>query len=129
MIDQLKSPAEDTLVFNATGILNTRDYEIDFAPKVENAIARLGKVNLVLNLDELFEGWDLSAMWDDARFGVKHRHDFKRVAVVGAQPWFKWAMQLGAKIMDGEFRTFPQDQLDEAISWATCNAAQTVNSG
>ena len=129
MIDQLKSPAEDTLVFNATGILNTRDYEIDFAPKVENAIARLGKVNLVLNLDELFEGWDLSAMWDDARFGVKHRHDFKRVAVVGAQPWFKWAMQLGAKIMDGEFRTFPQDQLDEAISWATCNPAQTVNSG
>ena len=129
MIDQLKSPAEDTLVFNATGILNTRDYEVDFAPKVENAIARLGKVNLVLNLDELFEGWDLSAMWDDARFGVKHRHDFKRVAVVGAQPWFKWAMQLGAKIMDGEFRTFPPNQLDEAITWATCDATETVGSG
>lgn len=128
MIDQLPSPSEDTLVFNATGILNTRDYEVDFAPKVERAIARLGKVNLVLNLDELFEGWDLGAMWDDARFGVKHRHDFKRVAVVGAQPWFKWAMQLGSKLMDGEFRTFASNHLDEAIAWVNSDKTETVES-
>ncbi len=128
MIDQLKSPAEDTLVFRATGILSPRDYEIDFAPKVEKAMAVQGKVNLVLHLDDLFEGWDLGAMWDDARFGVKHRHDFKRVAVVGAQPWFKWAMQLGSKIMDGEFRTFESDQFDAAVAWVSAATPEPVSS-
>ncbi len=126
MIDQLKSPAEDTLVFCATGILSARDYELHFAPKIERGIAEHGKVNLVLQLDEMFEGWDLGAMWDDARFGVKHRHDFKRIAVVGAQAWFKWAMQLGSKILDGEFRTFEDGQLEEAIAWVTANDTEPV---
>ncbi|WP_221029103.1 STAS/SEC14 domain-containing protein [Actomonas aquatica] len=127
MIDQLPSPSEDTLVFSATGILSARDYESDFAPRIEQAIAKQGKVNLVLHLDENFEGWDFGAMWDDARFGYKHRHDFKHIAVVGAQAWFKWAMQLGSKVLDGEFRTFEEGQLDEAIAWITGAVVETAN--
>lgn len=129
MIDQLSSPAEDTLVFSATGILNTRDYELDFAPKIERAIIAHGKVNLVLHLDDLFEGWDLGAIWDDARFGMKHRHDFNRVAVAGAQPWFKWAMQIGSFVMDGQFQTFEAHQLDEAIAWVTAGKVEPVSAG
>ncbi len=122
MIDLHPASSGNTLVFEAIGVLNSRDYEVDFAPIVERAIREHGKINLVLHLDEQFEGWDLGAIWDDARFGLKHRHDFAHVAVVGAQTWFKWAMQIGAKVIDGEFRTFPAGHFEQAIMWANNDA-------
>lgn len=65
-------------------------------------------------------------MWDDARFGMKHRHDFKRVAVVGAQAWFKWAYEVGAKFLDGKFHTFDQDDLAGAVAWAKTPLPKTT---
>ncbi|MCF3648764.1 STAS/SEC14 domain-containing protein [Synoicihabitans lomoniglobus] len=122
MIDQLPASAHDTLVVQASGILNAADYERDFIPAMERLMRIHGKISVVLYLDEQFDGWDLEAMWDDARFGLKHRHDFNRLAVVGAQIWFKWAIQLGSHFIDGELRTFPGNQLEEAIAWAKAGA-------
>lgn len=118
MIDIHPESTGDTLVVHATGILSATDYEVRFQPVLEKLIAEQGKVNLVFYLDEMFEGWDLGAMWDDAKFGMEHRHDFKRVAIVGAQSWFKWAYQVGSKFMDGKFHTFDQDDLAGAVAWA-----------
>lgn len=118
MIDVHPSSENDTLVFQATGILSAADYETRFQPKVEELIAQHGRINLVIYLDDMFEGWGLEAMWDDAKFGMKHRHDFKRVAIVGAQSWFKWAYEVGSKFMDGRFHTFDKDDLVGAIAWA-----------
>lgn len=118
MIDVHPETQDETLVFKATGILSAADYETRFQPQVEALIAKHGKINLVMYLDEMFEGWDLGAMWDDARFVMKHRHDFKRVAIVGAQAWFKWAYDVGAKFIDGKFHTFDLDDLNGAVAWA-----------
>lgn len=118
MIDVHPESHRETLVIHATGILSAADYETRFQPVVEELIAQHGKINLVIYLDEMFEGWDLGAMWDDAKFGLKHRHDFNRVAVVGAQAWFKWAYEVGSKFLDGKFHTFDQDDLIGAVAWA-----------
>lgn len=126
MIDVHPESANETLVVQATGILSAADYETRFQPVVEELIAQHGKINLVIYLDEMFEGWDLGAMWDDARFGMKHRHDCKRVAVVGAQAWFKWAYEIGAKFLDGKFHTFDQDDLVGAIAWARAPLPETA---
>lgn len=118
MIDIHPESQNETLVIQATGILTAADYETRFQPIVEELISKHGKINLVIYLDDLFEGWALGAMWDDAKFGMKHRHDFNRVAVVGAQAWFKWAYEVGAKFLDGKFHTFDQDDLVGAVAWA-----------
>ncbi len=118
MIDIHPESQNETLVIQATGILSAADYETRFQPIVEELISKYGKINLVIYLDDLFEGWALGAMWDDAKFGMKHRHDFKRVAVVGAQAWFKWAYEVGAKFLDGKFHTFDLDDLVGAVAWA-----------
>ena len=118
MIDIHPASENETIIFHATGILSAADCETRFQPQVERLIEEHGRVNLVMYLDEHFEGWDLTAMWDDARFGMKHRHDIKRLAMVGAQSWFKWAYAVGAKFMDGRFQTFDHDDLVGAIAWA-----------
>ena len=118
MIDLHYSSTDQTLVLQASGILTTRDYEQDFEPLVERALMAHPKLNLVLFLDENFEGWDFGAMWDDAKFGLKHRHDFNRIAIVGAQVWFRWAFKLGSAFLDGQFIMFPGAELSTAINWA-----------
>ncbi|GAB5561791.1 MAG: STAS/SEC14 domain-containing protein [Synoicihabitans sp.] len=117
MIDICPESHHDTVIARATGILTAADYETRFQPYIEEIIEKYGKVNVVLHLDEQFEGWDLGAMWDDASFSLKHRHDFNRLAVVGAQAWFKWAMNLGSKFLDGQFMTFASNDLAGAIAW------------
>ncbi|MBT5903371.1 MAG: STAS/SEC14 domain-containing protein [Opitutaceae bacterium] len=126
MIDICPESENETLIARATGILSAADYETRFQPKIEELIAQHGKVNIVLHLDEMFEGWDLGAMWDDASFSLKHRHDFNRFAVVGAQAWFKWAMQLGSKFMEGQFMTFAPNDLNGAIAWAKAGPIQPL---
>lgn len=126
MIDICPESENDTLIARATGILNSADYETRFQPHIERLIEQHQKVNLVLHLDERFEGWDLGAMWDDTRFSIKHRHDFNRVAVVGAQVWFKWALQLGSKFIDGQFMTFAANDLTGAIAWVKAGPVHPV---
>ena len=126
MIDICPESENETLIARATGILSAADYETRFQPRIEELIEQHGKVNIVLHLDEMFEGWDLGAMWDDASFSLKHQADFNRVAVVGAQVWFKWAMQLGSKFMEGQFMTFPPNDLNGAIAWAKAGPVQPL---
>lgn len=67
--------------------------------------------------EEEFQGWELEAAWDDAKFGLQHRNDFEKVAVVGGPRWVEWGMKLAAVIMCGEVKTFSEEQLEEAWKW------------
>ena len=59
-------------------------------------------------MDESFEGWELMAMWDDAKFGLQHRNDLGKVAVVGGPTWVKWGAKVGKLLVGCEVRTGPE---------------------
>jgi hypothetical protein len=56
-------------------------------------------------------------MWDDARFGLQHRRDFEKIAVVGGPRWVDVAVKIFAPLMEGEVRTMLGEQLAEAWEW------------
>ncbi len=70
-------------------------------------------------MDENFEGWELKAMWEDAKFGMKHRNDFSRIAIVGGPNWVHWGVKLGELMMDCHVKTYPPEDLKEAVKWAS----------
>jgi hypothetical protein len=41
-----------------------------------------GPIKMLYVIGADFTGYELEALWDDSAFGVKHWHDFSRVAVV-----------------------------------------------
>jgi hypothetical protein len=71
-----------SLVVKATENLTSQDYEKVFIPQLNQLIDKFGKIRVVFYLAENFTGWELGAAWDDAVFGIQHRHDFEKVAVV-----------------------------------------------
>jgi hypothetical protein len=117
MIAILPETTGNTLVVNASGKLTAENYETVFIPLVEKLIKQYGQVRLVLQFDDYFTGMEVGAMWDDAKFGLQHRKDFKRIAVVGAPKWVEWTTRVAAHLMEGELQTFPPTDFPEAIVW------------
>ena len=119
MIAILPDSHHNILVFRASKKLTGNDYETVFIPELNQLIQVYGKIRAVLYLDENFEGWEIEAMWDDAKFGITHRNDFEKIAIVGGPAWMEWATAIGSHLIDGQVKTFPEQSLSDAIAWAS----------
>ncbi len=108
----------DVLGIEATGKVTHEDYQNILIPKAEAMIAK-GPVKLLYVAGEGFEGYELEALWDDGAFGVKHWHDFIRVAVVADQAWLRAAVTLFKPLFPGEVRLFKLHDLPGARTWIT----------
>jgi len=105
------------LALKATGKLTDADYKEVLIPKMEEIIKQTGKAKVLLYLPKDFTGWEAHAAWDDARFGLRHRNDFEKLAVVGGAKWVEWATKIASHFMKGEVKTFPEEQLHQALDW------------
>jgi hypothetical protein len=117
MLEILPESQGNILGIRASGKLTDNDYKTVLIPRLETIIREQGKARVLCHMDEDFHGWDMEALWDDAQFGVAHRHDFEKFAVAGGSRWVEWGAKLGALFMKTELRTFPSDQLQEAWDW------------
>lgn len=77
-------------------------------------------------MGEEFHGWEPLAMWDDAKFGMQHRTDFEKCAVVGGPKWVEWATRIAAVIVSGECKVFAAVQLAEAQCWIKAPIASPI---
>jgi hypothetical protein len=115
MFQKLSESSEKVLGFKVRGKLTDEDYKA-FVPQIEKIIQDLGRISLLLELDD-FHGWDLGAAWDDFKFGMKHLKDFKRVAIVGDKKWEEWMAKLAKPFMRAEVKYFGGSQLHDAWIW------------
>ncbi|MDD4915683.1 MAG: STAS/SEC14 domain-containing protein [Methylococcales bacterium] len=118
MITIMQESEGKTLVVKATESLTHQDYEETFIPCLTQRIGEYGKIRVVFILAENFTGMEPGAVWDDAVFGVQHRHDFEKLAVVTDKRWVEWATKVGACFMDGQVVVYPPAELEAAVAWA-----------
>jgi hypothetical protein len=100
-----------------SGKITAKEYEDVVRARLDAIIKEHGKARLLWYLDESFQGVEAGAVWDDTKFGFKHRHDFEKMALVGGSTWMEWLTKLAGRVMSGEARTFPREQLQEAWDW------------
>lgn len=94
----------------------THDDYARITPMIDAALNTVDtpQANVLLDATE-FEGWELRAAWDDLKLGLKHGHDFHKIAIVGNKRWQQWAAKVGSWFISGEARYF--DHAGEALSW------------
>lgn len=119
MLEIMPESGGNLLVLRASARLTAPDYEQLFIPVLEKVLEHHGTARVLLYLDEDFRGWEAQALWDDAAFGLRHRRDFEKIAVVGAPSWLEWGVRLGNALLEGEARTFGGDELSEALAWVS----------
>ena len=118
MIEIGHSPAKKLITIRVSGRLSDSDYNAAI-PEIEEAIDQVGgKLNAVVELDDL-RGWDLSALWKDIKFDVRHYDDFRRIAVVGQSDAEKIGAKASGAFTSAEVEFFQHDAVDDAEAWAT----------
>ncbi len=105
------------LIFEAEGKLTDEDYKQVLIPRLEAIIREYGKARLLLDMGDRFEGWEPKAAWDNARFGLAHRKDFERMAVIADRRWVDWALKIGSLFISGDMKTFAHSDRAEAFRW------------
>lgn len=113
MLTILENPGRDVLSVKASGRLTHADYQ-QFIPNVEGLLEERGRVRVLFELQDC-QGWTLRAAWDDLKFGLKHRGDFERCAVVGDKKWQKWLTILSRPFVKAKY--FDKVALDKAWQW------------
>jgi hypothetical protein len=93
-----------------------RDYQEFLIPRLQDLIKAHGRVRVLLYLDNDFQGWELEAIRNHP-FGLQHKDDFQKIAVVGGSWRLRLEMKLVASFMAGEVRNFSREELPAAWTW------------
>lgn len=108
------------VILKITGKLEAHDYDF-FVPEIEGHIKQFGKLNILVELKD-FQGWTAGAAWEDAKFGMKHFNDIKRLAIVGETGWEKGMTVFAKAFTRAKVRYFDMNidgKVDAAKSWIT----------
>jgi hypothetical protein len=103
------------LSLKVVGHLTHQDYKI-ITPMLDSALAQVTnpRVDVLIDATEL-DGWDPRAAWDDFKLGLKHKNEFRRVAIFGNKNWQKFGAKLGNWFVSGEVNYFENWQ--DAYDW------------
>jgi hypothetical protein len=116
MFEILPESTDTCIGFKISGKVTAEDYDT-MLPKVDEAIAAYGKINLLVLMGDFeFEGFDAAKA--DFRFGTHQYRQVEKAAFVSDKKWMEWTV----KIMDPFTRrtkekNFEPDQLEEAWAW------------
>jgi hypothetical protein len=119
-IEKLKGD-EFFLTLKAVGEITHEDYTY-IIPMIDGAVKGIKhpQIKALINLTQ-FDGWaDFEAMLDDFKFGMEHRHDFQKIALIfkdgsREKEIFELVQKFVLWFMDGEIKEF--DSLHNALEW------------
>ncbi len=107
----------DVIAIKARGIITSQDYSDTLIPLVVDRRKNHDRLKLLFMLDGDFDSYSAAAAWDDARFGLSHWNDFRKIALVTDVSWIRHGARIFAPLMKSDFRFFHVAKLEEAKSW------------
>ncbi len=108
---------DNVLGFSAEGKVTGMDYETVLIPAVEKKLLTNKKIRLLYNLGSGFNGFELSALMDDAKIGMKHFTVWDKVALVSDNHAINSVIKFFGYMMPCEVRIFKNTELEEAKKW------------
>ena len=117
MLERMQGLPDNVLGFEAKGEVTGADYESVLIPAVEEMFSRQKSLRFMYCLGDEFTGFDVKAIWDDAKVGLQHLTAWERVAVVTNVGWISTAVKAFGFIMPGQVRVFSNSELAEAQRW------------
>ncbi|HEX4120879.1 MAG TPA: STAS/SEC14 domain-containing protein [Verrucomicrobiae bacterium] len=98
-----------------SGKLAHEDYQ-HFVPEFERLVKQNGKIRVLFEMAN-FHGWEMSAVWDDIKFDIKHFSDIDRLAMVGDKKWEKGMSVFCKPFTTAKIRYFDTAASSEARAW------------
>ena len=117
MLHRIDGLPEHVLGFRAEGRVTGEDYQDVLEPALDDALTRHAQIDFLYHLGPDFKRFTTTALWDDARLGLHHLKDFRRVAVVTDIGWIATAVHGADPLTRVELRAFENAELAAAQNW------------
>lgn len=117
MIEISSDQPEGIFEFSASGKVTGDDYENVLIPAMDKAFEEFGRVRVLAHFGPGFEGYELGALVDDAKLGLRHCQAFERVAMVSDVGWMRHLVTGFGFAMPCPVQSFKNDEIDEARRW------------
>lgn len=117
MIEIIPVESDRILAIAAHGTVSAEDYENVIVPAIEKKLRNYSKLRFLYHLGSDFTGYTPFAVWDDAKFGIRHLTSFEKVAVVSEVPWVIHAVKFFGLFVPCPVELFDNDRLDAAKAW------------
>ncbi len=122
MLEPISGLPDNALGFTTKGKVTSEDYETVLIPAVEEKLKHHEKVSLLYHMGDEFDGFEVGAMWDDAKVGLAHITNWEKIAIVSDVNWIKKAGKVFGFAIDtmsssGHVKIFNNEELDQAIAW------------
>ena len=82
MLKIIEDLPDNVLGISAEGKITGTDYENVLIPALEEKLKANKKIRMLYHLGTNFTGFDLNAMLDDAKMGLKHLSAWDKIALV-----------------------------------------------
>ncbi len=111
----------NVLGISAEGKITGTDYETVLIPALEEKLKANKKIRMIYQLGNDFSGFEMSAMLDDAKMGLKHLSAWDRIALVSDHETINTFAKFFGYLMTCELRIFKDSELEEAKKWVSEN--------
>jgi hypothetical protein len=119
VIETIEGLAEGVVGFVAKGEVSGADYEQVLVPAIEAALKDNDKVSLLYVLGDEFTGYELAAMWDDAKVGMRHLFSWERIGLVTDHDAYRHMVKGFGFLIPAHVQVFPTAELDRARAWVS----------
>lgn len=117
MLKEIDTKRIGILAFDAIGKITDDDYKSKLVPAIESYLKTSEQAHLLLRFGPDFDGYSVHAATDDALLGLRHLHDFERIAIVTDHHWIAQGMRMFGPLMSAKIKVFPLEETDEALTW------------
>ncbi len=117
MLKIMNNLPDNVLGITAEGKITGKDYETLLIPALEEKLKVNKKIRMIYQLGNDFTGFDLGAMLDDAKMGLKHISAWDRIALVSDHEMINSFAKFFGYLMTCELRIFKNAELEEAKIW------------
>lgn len=107
----------NVLGISADGKITGTDYETILIPAIEEKLKTNKKIRMLYHLGSNFIGFDMNAMLDDAKMGMKHLSAWDKIAFVSDHELINTFAKFFGHLLSCELRIFKNDELEEAKKW------------
>lgn len=117
MLTIINDLPDNVLGISGEGKITGKDYDTVLFPALAEKFKSNKKLRMLYHLGINFTGFDLSAMLDDAKMGMKHLSAWDRIALVSDHEMINTFAKFFGHMLSCELRIFKNTEIGEAKMW------------
>ena len=117
MLQFINDLPEDIVGIHAVGEVTKEEYETVVVPRIDDLVARQGKIKFMLVLETDIQKFTLGALWDDVKLGIQKFTKWNRIAIVTDQKSVEWFTTVAGLAIPGKTKGFSLNELQKAVQW------------